>query len=239
MPILGERFYQISNAIFCYDLKPIPLAVYSYLVCCAGQKELCWPSIKTIALQLFGKRCEGRSQAISGSRIHPQGGNQQADAPRRKLAAEQQPLLHPASACASRHRPLHRQGLRRRRWRGSVSTKRRVTRKSPRVPFAGLCGGFGTMPGPKPPGIPDGFGLLLRLCGERKKKQDKGVTSSPPIFGRHICPQRGQFQEVPKSQGMGSKTEGNRNSAVLISQRLRPQEKIGVTLAVSRFSLPF
>ena len=93
MPILGERFYQISNAIFCYDLKPIPLAVYSYLVCCAGQKELCWPSIKTIALQLFGKRCEGRSQAISGSRIHPQGGNQQADAPRRKLAAEQQPLL--------------------------------------------------------------------------------------------------------------------------------------------------
>ena len=50
MPILGERFYQMSNAIFCYDLKPIPLAVYSYLVCCAGQKELCWPSIKTIAL---------------------------------------------------------------------------------------------------------------------------------------------------------------------------------------------
>ena len=50
MPILGERFYQMSNAIFYYDLKPIPLAVYSYLACCAGQKDLCWPSIKTIAL---------------------------------------------------------------------------------------------------------------------------------------------------------------------------------------------
>ena len=50
MPILGERFYQMSNAIFCYNLNPIPLAVYNYLVCCAGQKELCWPSIKTIAL---------------------------------------------------------------------------------------------------------------------------------------------------------------------------------------------
>ena len=36
MPVFGERFYQMSNAIFCYDLKPIPLAVYSYLVCCAG-----------------------------------------------------------------------------------------------------------------------------------------------------------------------------------------------------------
>ena len=50
MPILGERFYQMSNAIFCYALKPIPLAVYSYLVCCAGQKDVCWPSMKTIAL---------------------------------------------------------------------------------------------------------------------------------------------------------------------------------------------
>lgn len=50
MPILGERFYQMSNAIFYYNLKPIPLAVYSYLVCCAGQKDLCWPSIRTIAL---------------------------------------------------------------------------------------------------------------------------------------------------------------------------------------------
>lgn len=48
MPILGERFYQMSNAIFYYDLKPIPLAVYSYLACCAGQKDLCWPSIKSI-----------------------------------------------------------------------------------------------------------------------------------------------------------------------------------------------
>mgnify|MGYP000880488100 CR=1 FL=1 len=130
MPILGERFYQMSNAIFYYDLKPIPLAVYSYLVCCAGQKELCWPSIKTIALQLFGKRCEGRSQAISGSRIHPQGGNQQADAPRRKLAAEQQPLLHPAAACVSHDRPSHKQAVRCRKWWGNVSTRRRITRKS-------------------------------------------------------------------------------------------------------------
>ena len=50
MPVLGERFYQMSNTIFCYDLKPIPLAVYSYLVCCAEQKDVCWPSMKTIAL---------------------------------------------------------------------------------------------------------------------------------------------------------------------------------------------
>lgn len=42
MPILGERSYPMSNVIFCYDLKPILLAVYNYLVCCAGQKDLCW-----------------------------------------------------------------------------------------------------------------------------------------------------------------------------------------------------
>ena len=49
MPILGERFFQMSNAIFCYDLTPIQLAVYSYLKCCAGQKEKCWPGMKNIA----------------------------------------------------------------------------------------------------------------------------------------------------------------------------------------------
>ena len=50
MPIMGERFFQMSNAIFCYDLTPIQLAVYSYLKCCAGQKEKCWSGMKTIAL---------------------------------------------------------------------------------------------------------------------------------------------------------------------------------------------
>ena len=49
MRILNERFFQMSNAIFCYDLTPIQLAVYSYLKCCAGQKEKCWPSMKRIA----------------------------------------------------------------------------------------------------------------------------------------------------------------------------------------------
>ena len=49
MPILGERFYQMSNAIFCYDLKPIPLAVYSYLRRCEDRRtHQCWPSYRTI-----------------------------------------------------------------------------------------------------------------------------------------------------------------------------------------------
>lgn len=49
MSILGERFFKMSNAIFCYDLTPIQLAVYSYLVCRSGQSERCWPSMKNIA----------------------------------------------------------------------------------------------------------------------------------------------------------------------------------------------
>ena len=49
MPILGERFYQMSNAIFYYDLKPIPLAVYSYLRRCEDRRtHQCWPSYRTI-----------------------------------------------------------------------------------------------------------------------------------------------------------------------------------------------
>ena len=48
--VFGERFYQMTNAIFCYDLTPVEFVVYSYLVCCAGQKDKCWPSIRKIAV---------------------------------------------------------------------------------------------------------------------------------------------------------------------------------------------
>ena len=47
--ILGERFFKLSNALFCYHLTPIQFTVYSFLVSSAGQKEKCWPSVKTIA----------------------------------------------------------------------------------------------------------------------------------------------------------------------------------------------
>ena len=43
------NFYQVKNDIFKYNLTPIQLSVYSYLVSCAGQKERCWPSMQTIA----------------------------------------------------------------------------------------------------------------------------------------------------------------------------------------------
>ena len=49
MSILGERFFKLSNALFCYRLTPIQFTVYSFLVSSAGQKEKCWPSMKTIA----------------------------------------------------------------------------------------------------------------------------------------------------------------------------------------------
>jgi len=50
MSILGEQFFKMSNAIFCYDMRPTTLAVYCYLTCCAGSKGRCWPSMKTIAV---------------------------------------------------------------------------------------------------------------------------------------------------------------------------------------------
>lgn len=48
--ILKGNYYQMSNAIFFYDLTPTEFMVYSYLVCCAGEKEICWPSIHKIAV---------------------------------------------------------------------------------------------------------------------------------------------------------------------------------------------
>lgn len=49
MNIYGTGYFKLSNAIFHYGLTPIQLSVYSYLVCCTGQKEKCWPAMKTIA----------------------------------------------------------------------------------------------------------------------------------------------------------------------------------------------
>lgn len=49
MQILGERFFKVSNATFCYGLKPVEVTVYCYLKCCAGSKGSCWPSMKKIA----------------------------------------------------------------------------------------------------------------------------------------------------------------------------------------------
>ena len=49
MSILNQQFFQMSNAVFYHGLKPIQLAVYSYLKCCAGKKETCYPRMKTIA----------------------------------------------------------------------------------------------------------------------------------------------------------------------------------------------
>lgn len=49
MRILNQKFYKMSNAMFSYWLTPIEFSVYSYLVCCTGSSECCWPSVKTVA----------------------------------------------------------------------------------------------------------------------------------------------------------------------------------------------
>lgn len=61
MNILNASYCKLSNAIFCYGLTPIQLAVYSYLVSCAGQKEKCWPAQEShlSSLWLLQKRGSG------------------------------------------------------------------------------------------------------------------------------------------------------------------------------------
>lgn len=47
--ILNANFFRMTNAIFFYGLTPDQFTVYSYLVSCAGSKDHCWPSTKTIS----------------------------------------------------------------------------------------------------------------------------------------------------------------------------------------------
>lgn len=42
-------YYRMPHRIFQLGLAPIPFTVYSYLVSCLGQRDVCWPSYKTIA----------------------------------------------------------------------------------------------------------------------------------------------------------------------------------------------
>ena len=49
MGIPNENYFKTSNNIFSYGLKPVQLAVYCYLLCRAGQRGHCWPSMKNIA----------------------------------------------------------------------------------------------------------------------------------------------------------------------------------------------
>ena len=131
MPILGERFYQMSNAIFCYDLKPIPLAVYSYLVCCAGQKDLCWPSIKTIALHCNCSENAARDavkQLVERGFIRKVATKQmRRDGSWRQSNNHYYILPLPAFPTAGYRAG---RGLRRRRWSGNVSTRRSITNKN-------------------------------------------------------------------------------------------------------------
>ncbi len=46
-----KNFYAISNHIFDLRLDSYELHIYSYLVCRAGKRGECWPSIATIARQ--------------------------------------------------------------------------------------------------------------------------------------------------------------------------------------------
>ncbi|MBQ4428106.1 MAG: helix-turn-helix domain-containing protein [Oscillospiraceae bacterium] len=49
MTVFDGKFYQMANMIFGYGLTPYEFTVYNYLVCCAGNRGRCYPSMKTIA----------------------------------------------------------------------------------------------------------------------------------------------------------------------------------------------
>ena len=46
---MNKNFYQMPNNIFAFHMNKYEIVVYSYLVCCAGKKKECWPSLTTIS----------------------------------------------------------------------------------------------------------------------------------------------------------------------------------------------
>lgn len=44
-----EHYFRMYNKVFDLNLKATTFLVYSYLICCAGNKGSCWPSLETIS----------------------------------------------------------------------------------------------------------------------------------------------------------------------------------------------
>ena len=77
-----EHYFRMYNKVFDLDLKATTFLVYSYLLCCAGNKGNCWPSLETISrktglsistIQEHLKILEQR-QLITKSRLRVNGG---------------------------------------------------------------------------------------------------------------------------------------------------------------------
>ena len=77
-----EHYFRMYNKVFDLNLKATTFPVYSYLICCAGNKGNCWPSLETISrktglsistIQEHLKILEQR-QLISKSRLRVNGG---------------------------------------------------------------------------------------------------------------------------------------------------------------------
>ena len=43
-----KEFFRLFNKIFTIPMTPIEFRLYAYLVCCAGSKGYCWPTMETI-----------------------------------------------------------------------------------------------------------------------------------------------------------------------------------------------
>ena len=77
---------------------------------------------------------------------------------------------------------------------GKCINKTKNNKDKPVCPCEALCGAVRDPAGSQSlPGISGGFGPVLRLCGGRKKKQEKALALSVRL-GDHNHPQCGRFQ---------------------------------------------
>ena len=44
-----ENYFRMYNKVFDLNLRATTFLLYSYLLCCAGNKGYCWPSLETIS----------------------------------------------------------------------------------------------------------------------------------------------------------------------------------------------
>ena len=75
------------------------------------------------------------------------------------------------------------------------------------------------------PCTPDGLGLVSGICGGRKKKQDKGQASKPPLCPVTTARSAGSYGEFPVYQKWGQKHDAGITIGVIFPECLETRAK--------------
>ena len=198
-----NNYFTMPNEVFQLGLSAGELAVYSYLRRCEDRRtHQCWPSYRTIGsavgmsentVRKYVLALEERGLIVTEpTDVRLKSGRRRNGNLKYTLPSIQEVLQ---DYYARQRSALEAQTEWQRVQKMLAEQQAKDPLSAPVRPCEALCGANWDLAGSQPlPGISGGFGPVLRLCGGRKKKQDKDRGSASGLRSDHSSPQCGLFQ---------------------------------------------